>query len=130
MPVADVRMRMSLLLRLLLAAAGVLLAEAKISLNVTSDNTVDTLGMKEREQTIAGVEASLLSLLGFTRRPKPQGSTVHIPESLRKLYLHQKKIGIADIAKPGFHTRSANTVRSFSHVGEYTWSMIFPFSVS
>jgi len=69
------------------------------------------------EQVIAGMEASLLSLLGFTKRPKPQGSA-YIPESLKKLYDRQNSIGSADIAKPGIHTRSANTVRSFSHVGE------------
>lgn len=110
-------MRMSLLLRLVLAAAGVLLAEGRTSWSVNGDNSVDGgLGMGEREQAIAGVEASLLSLLGFARRPKPQGSA-HIPESLRKLYLRQKKIGTADIARRGFHTRSANTVRSFAHVG-------------
>ena len=113
----DVRMRMSLLLRLVLAAAGVLLADASISVNVDTDKIVsDGLGMWEREREIAGVESSLLSMLGFARRPKPQGPA-HVPESLKKLFHRQKRMGMADIAKRGIHTRSANTVRSFPHVG-------------
>ncbi|KAG7210253.1 hypothetical protein KM043_011801 [Ampulex compressa] len=114
----DVTMRMLLLLRLLFVAAGVLLASAnanaKMHLQISS-KTAEHFGIDEREQVIAGMEASLLSLLGFAKRPKPQGPA-HIPESLRKLYDRQNTIGIADIAKPGFHTRSANTVRSFPHI--------------
>lgn len=73
------------------------------------------LGLRDRQQSITGFEASLLSLLGFTRRPKPQGPA-YVPDSLKKLYIKQNSIGMADIAKPGIHARSANTVRSFSHI--------------
>ncbi|XP_015599146.1 protein decapentaplegic [Cephus cinctus] len=121
-------MRMLLLLRLVLAAAGVLLASAKANARIhvngnansngsvnVNGNAVKRLGLEDREQAIAGVEASLLSLLGFAKRPRPQGPS-YIPDSLKKLYVRQNTIGMADIARPGIHARSANTVRSFTHV--------------
>lgn len=113
----DITMRMLLSLRLALIAAGLLLLvtiNASMQLNLDSD-TAKHFGISEREQAIAGMEASLLSLLGFAKRPKPQGPA-YVPESLKKLFVRQNSIGMADIAKPGIHTRSANTVRSFAHV--------------
>ena len=76
------------------------------------------ISSKEREQAIAGVEASLLSLLGMSKRPRPQGPA-HVPESLKQLYARQNSMGMANIAKRGIHTRSANTVRAFNHIGLY-----------
>ncbi|XP_047367034.1 protein decapentaplegic-like isoform X1 [Vespa velutina] len=115
-----VTMRMLLLIRLTLVTAGVLLTNSNASPNTKvhlqiNSKTGKHIGIQDREQVIAGMEASLLSLLGFSKRPKPQGP-VYVPESLRKLYVRQNSIGVADIAKPGIHTRSANTVRSFFHV--------------
>ncbi|XP_016915606.1 protein decapentaplegic [Apis cerana] len=109
-------MRMLLPLRLVFVAAGLLLAttKANVHLHLHSD-TAKHFAIGEREQAIAGMEASLLSLLGFAKRPKPQGPA-YVPESLKKLFIKQNTIGTADIAKPGIHARSANTVRSFSHV--------------
>ncbi|XP_076163179.1 protein decapentaplegic isoform X2 [Ptiloglossa arizonensis] len=109
-------MRMLLPLTLVIVAAGLLLGttEANVHLHLGSDTTRHfTIG--EHEEAIAGIEASLLSLLGFAKRPKPQGPA-YVPESLKQLFVKQNTIGMADIAKPGIHTRSANTVRSFSHV--------------
>lgn len=110
MSVTEVTMHMSLLLRFVLAAVGVLLAGCG-----AGADTVEVVGTGDRDQAIAGVEASLLSLLGFAKRPKPSGSP-HVPESLKKLYIRQSAIGMADIARPGIHARSSNTVRSFPHV--------------
>ncbi|XP_017888010.1 protein decapentaplegic [Ceratina calcarata] len=109
-------MRMLLLLRLVFVAAILLLAttKANMQLHLRSDNSKH-FAISGREQAIAGIEASLLTLLGFTKRPKPQGQA-HVPDSLKQLYHRQNTIGMADIAKPGIHARSANTVRSFSHV--------------
>lgn len=90
----------------------------------SSSSSSDHFKTVNREQVVAGVEASLLSLLGFEKRPNPQGSA-HVPESLKKLQARQNSIGTADIAKPGIHARSANTVRSFSHVGECRFFYIF-----
>lgn len=115
----DITMRMLLPLRLVLVAASLLLATttANIHLHLHSDSAKH-FAISERQQAIAGIEASLLSLLGFAKRPKPQGQA-YVPESLKKLFVKQNTIGMADIAKPGIHARSANTVRSFSHVGKY-----------
>ncbi|XP_012281174.1 protein decapentaplegic [Orussus abietinus] len=77
--------------------------------------SAEKLAAGEREQAIAGVEASLLSLLGFAKRPRPQ-RPAYVPEPLKRLYKKQNVIGMADIARPGIHARSANTVRSFAHV--------------
>lgn len=127
----DVTMRMPPLLRLVLVAAVALLTSASVNAEVilSTDKTASSssspslsksyrFDTESREQVIAGMEASLMSLMGITKRPKPQGQT-YIPESLKTLHARQTSIGIADIAKPGLHTRSANTVRSFSHVGEW-----------
>lgn len=119
----DVTMRMSPPLGFALVAAVTLLtsanANAETLLRIDPDTATSSssyrFGTKDRDQVIAGMEASLLSLLGFTKRPRPQGQA-HIPNSLRELHARQNAIGIADIAKPGIHARSANTVRSFPHI--------------
>lgn len=121
----DVTMRMSPPLGFALVAAVTLLtsanANAETLLRIDPDTATSSssyrFGTKDRDQVIAGMEASLLSLLGFTKRPRPQGQA-HIPNSLRELHARQNAIGIADIAKPGIHARSANTVRSFPHIGK------------
>lgn len=140
----DVTMRMSPPLGLVLVAAVTLLANAnanaETSLRIDSDTATSSpsvssslsssyrFGKKDRDQVIAGMEASLLSLLGFTKRPRPQGQT-YIPKSLRELHARQNAIGIADIAKPGIHARSANTVRSFPHIGKLDCSDLALYSV-
>lgn len=132
-------MRMSPLPRLVLVAAVTLLTSAnanaetglRIDTNTVSSSSSASAPASSsyrfetvnREQVIAGMEASLLSLLGFEKRPNPQGSA-HVPESLKKLQARQNTIGIADIAKRGIHARSANTVRSFPHVGECRFLLI------
>ncbi|XP_033323946.1 protein decapentaplegic [Megalopta genalis] len=109
-------MRMLLPLRLVFVAANLLLAatKANVHMHLHSD-TAKHFSIGEHEQAIAGIEASLLSLLGFAKRPKPQGPA-YVPESLKKLFVKQNSIGMADIARPGINARSANTVRSFSHI--------------
>ncbi|CAD1475988.1 unnamed protein product [Heterotrigona itama] len=109
----DITMCMLLPLRLVLVTASLLLANTEnIHFHLHPE---EHFAIGEREQAIAGIEASLLSSFGFTKRPKSQGPA-YVPESLRKLFVKQNAIGMADIAKPGIHARSANTVRSFSHV--------------
>ncbi|XP_057334326.1 protein decapentaplegic-like [Microplitis mediator] len=133
-------MRTLLLLRLVFVGVGVLVTDittatllkpdnndiAQININTNTNsnrnsdtidsNTIDnSMDSEERQRITASVEASLLSLLGFTSRPKPKGKS-HVPESLKKLYARQNSIASSNIAKKGFHTRSANTVRSFLHI--------------
>ncbi|XP_033211688.1 protein decapentaplegic isoform X2 [Belonocnema kinseyi] len=111
-------MRMLLLLRLVLAAAGVLLASANSQKNSnysTHDEMQHQIDSQERKQALVGLEASLLSLLGMSKRPRPAGSA-HVPASLKELYIRQNSIGMANIAKRGIHASSANTVRAFNHI--------------
>lgn len=130
----DVMMRMSPPLGLVLVAAVTLLTSANanagmgidentLSLSSLSSSSSYHIRAENREEVIAGMEASLLSLLGFTKRPRPQGQA-HIPKSLKELHARQNAIGIADIAKAGIHTRSANTVRSFPHIGKLDYSVL------
>lgn len=65
------------------------------------------------------VEDNLMSLFGFTSRPKNiDRSKVVIPQAMLDLYERQtgKRLDTTNIHKPGAHTKSANTVRSFTHI--------------
>lgn len=124
-------MRTLLLLRLVFVGVGVLVTDISTATTLQTDNniaqagsnyiesssdSVDDMDPNDKQRITASVEASLLSLLGFSRRPRPKGKP-HVPESLKKLYAKQNSISSSNIAKKGLHTRSANTVRSFSHIG-------------
>ncbi|XP_014206829.1 protein decapentaplegic-like [Copidosoma floridanum] len=155
-------MRMSLLLRLVLAAAGALLASAVADgqdhereqqhrqnhHNHHHNNNHnhhsshhrgrterqsppgEMLGKAERAKAIGDLEASLLSLLGFSRRPRPaRPGQAHVPEQLRQLYRRNSDIGVANIAKRRV-AGTANTVRAFVHVeseldGAFTSAHLF-----
>lgn len=91
-------------------------SSSSLSATLASPSSSDHFDTVDKQVT-AGIETSLLSLLGFKKRPNPQGST-HVPESLKELQARQNNIDTTNFAKPGIHARSANTVRSFSHVGE------------
>ncbi|XP_011697230.1 PREDICTED: protein decapentaplegic [Wasmannia auropunctata] len=116
-------MRMSLP-GLVLVAAVTLLASAicnaemllsHIDTDTATSSSSYHLETKDREKQIAVTKATLLTVMGLTERPRPQGRT-HIPRSLRDLHVRQNTIRSTDIAKPGLHVRSANTVRSFPHI--------------
>lgn len=91
-------------------------ASSNVVNNNNNSNSHNKMKETEREKVIRQVEKSLLSMLRMTKRPKPIGKA-QVPESMRILYNKQKAIKMTDIAKPGSHTRSANTVRSFNHIG-------------
>ncbi|XP_001607677.1 protein decapentaplegic [Nasonia vitripennis] len=142
-------MRMSLLLRLVLAAAGALLASAeqpganelgpadersqqrhrqqeqqrarshsRTTAPSVAGSDEPEMDETERAKAIAGLETSLLTLLGFSRRPRPlqRSGQTHVPEQLKQLYRRQSASGVVDIAKRGINAGPANTVRSFLHV--------------
>lgn len=71
------------------------------------------------KEVLDEVETNLLSLFGFRRRPRIDRSKVVIPEAMLRMY--EKQIGhpydTASIPRPGLHTMSANTVRSYTHIG-------------
>lgn len=72
--------------------------------------------LKENSEVLATVEASLLSLFGFKRRPRP--AKVAVPEAMLELYRKQTghEVDTTALPLPGRHTHTANTVRSFHHV--------------
>lgn len=71
------------------------------------------------KEVLTEVETNLLTLFGFNKRPRVNRTKVIIPDAMLRLY--EKQIGhpydTASIPRPGLHTTSANTVRSFTHIG-------------
>lgn len=65
------------------------------------------------------VEKNLLSIFGMTKRPTPiDRSKVVIPDAMKALYaeiMGEELRESVNLPKPGLHTKSANTVRSFTH---------------
>lgn len=74
-------------------------------------------------ETKIKVEQNLLTLFGRSKRPKPiDRSKVVIPEEMKKMYadmMGEELRESVNLPKPGLHTKSANTVRSFTHEGMY-----------
>lgn len=70
------------------------------------------------------VEKNLLSIFGMSKRPKPiDRSKVVIPDAMKQLYadlMGEELRESVNLPKPGLHTKSANTVRSFTHEGMYS----------
>lgn len=68
---------------------------------------------------IQKAEKDLLSILGLKQRPIADKKKAQIPQAMINLY--QKKINHDSLflPLPGSLTRSANTVRSYTHQGEY-----------
>lgn len=68
------------------------------------------------------VEKNLLSIFGMSKRPKQiDRSKVVIPDAMKALYaeiMGEELRESVNLPKPGLHTKSANTVRSFTHEGE------------
>ncbi|RZF48268.1 hypothetical protein LSTR_LSTR006235 [Laodelphax striatellus] len=64
------------------------------------------------------LEATLLSALGLSSRPRTDRSRVVVPPAMLELYRRQAGLKSQEtlaLPLPGRHTRSANTVRSFQH---------------
>lgn len=75
---------------------------------------------KPDPQTLVAIEKNLLSLFGFKKRPKVDRSKVVIPQAMRQLYaeLMGHELELVNLPKQGLDSKSANTVRSFTHEGE------------
>ncbi|XP_067009431.2 protein decapentaplegic [Anabrus simplex] len=69
-------------------------------------------------EVLQHVEASLLSLFGVNKRPRPDRSKIVIPQAMLDLYRQQTgaDLDTASLRLKGKHTRSANTARSFHHL--------------
>lgn len=84
-----------------------------------SSKSANSNSLKGNSEVLANVEASLLSMFGFKKRPRP--AKVVVPEAMLELYRKQTgfEVDTTALPLPGRHTRTANTVRSFPHVGKY-----------
>jgi hypothetical protein len=94
--------------------------DVELSDRIESDNY--RRGDKPDPQTLVQIEKNLLSLFGFERRPKVDRSKVVIPEAMKKLYaqITGHELEMIDEPKADLHSREANTVRSFTHEGEFS----------
>ena len=81
-------------------------------------STISSTSLKEKPEVLEKVESSLLSLFGFRKRPRP--GKVVVPEAMLELYRRQTGHDVETTALPlpGRHTHTANTVRSFTHIGK------------
>ncbi|XP_065356689.1 protein decapentaplegic [Calliphora vicina] len=72
---------------------------------------------KPDPSTLVEIENSLLSLFNMKRPPKIDRSKIVIPEAMKQLYaqIMGHELNSVNIPKPGLLTKSANTVRSFTH---------------
>ncbi|XP_037815047.1 protein decapentaplegic [Lucilia sericata] len=73
--------------------------------------------VKPDPSTLVEIENSLLSLFNMKRPPKIDRSKIIIPEAMKQLYaqIMGHELNSVNIPKPGLLTKSANTVRSFTH---------------
>lgn len=76
------------------------------------------------KETLEAVEANLMSLFGFRKRPNIDRSKVVIPKAMLDMYERQMghPLDTSSIPRAGLHTQSANTIRSFTHVGRFTFT--------
>lgn len=90
----------------------------------------EKLTLKPDTDTLVKVQNTLLSAFGLKRRPKNlDRSKIVIPEAMKKLYaeIMGQELDSINIPKPGLHTKTANTVRSFTHQGELFFYFYFYF---
>lgn len=85
---------------------------------LTSFNWQASSGLKE--SAVKKAESKLLEMLGRERRPQNvDKSKTPVPGFLLDLYRSKNpNFDTTTIARPGLNTRSANTIRSFTHIGE------------
>lgn len=83
--------------------------------------------VKPDPSTLVEIENSLLSLFNMKRPPKIDRSKIVIPEAMKQLYaqIMGHELNSVNIPKPGLLTKSANTVRSFTHQGKSRSIFIF-----
>ncbi|KAL0267428.1 UNVERIFIED_CONTAM: hypothetical protein PYX00_009704 [Menopon gallinae] len=69
------------------------------------------------EKVLKTIETSLMTLFGFSRRPRPNKKDIVIPKAMLELYEQQTgmEVDTTNFMLPGRLTSSANTVRSFTH---------------
>ena len=76
---------------------------------------------KPDPQTLVQIEKNLLSLFGFSKRPKVDRSKIVIPEAMKQLYaqIMGHELDSLNVPKADLHKVEANTVRSYTHEGKF-----------
>lgn len=75
-------------------------------------------------EAMAKFEKTLFAQLGLSKRPQiVDRSSIVIPEELMEIYKkmmegHETSDSVA-LPTPGQHTKSANTIRTYAHEGEF-----------
>lgn len=75
---------------------------------------------------LASYEKDLFAQLGLTKRPKIiDRANIVIPDELMEIY-HKMMAGhehsdSVQLPTPGRHTKTANTIRSYGHEGEFSF---------
>lgn len=91
------------------------------SFTLASNLATESPGMEITPRQKESLEKSILSLLGLTKRPPPvDPSKIVIPDSMRQRYddrMRDNRETPVNFQRPGLYTRSADTVRSFTHTG-------------
>lgn len=85
---------------------------------------------KPDPEALVEIEKNLLSLFGFPKRPKIDRTKVVIPEAMKQLYaqiMGHDLVDSVNVPKEGLNTRNANTVRSFTHEGNFLYFYFFSF---
>lgn len=84
---------------------------------ISTASAKDNIPLDKR--ALQQVESNLLSLFGLNRRPRVNRKNVRIPKAMLDLYKLQtgQDVDTSMLPLPGRHTRSANTVRTFTHQG-------------
>ncbi|KAI5745817.1 hypothetical protein M8J76_014401 [Diaphorina citri] len=85
------------------------------SITISTTSAEDSVQLDK--EALQQVESNLLSLFGLNRRPRPNRKNVRIPKAMLDLYKLQtgQDVDTSMLPLPGRHTRSANTVRTFTH---------------
>lgn len=94
--------------------------ETTTTTNTAAAAAAEQPRIKPDPETQVQIEKNLLSLFGMKSRPRSvDRSKAIIPEAMKKLYaeITGQEFRTLNIPKPGLHTKSANTVRSFQHEG-------------
>ena len=89
--------------------------------DINSSDSLDNRISRPDPTKLVEIEKNLLSLLGFKKRPVVDRSKIVIPEAMKKLYaqITGHKLDSFDTPKADIHNKDANTIRSYTHEGEF-----------
>lgn len=84
---------------------------------VVLSSSVPDLSIRERNDMLNAFESTLLNMFGFSERPRPKGKK-RVPEYIMDIYRRHSSGTTMDFDIEGKTTGTANTVKSFHHIGK------------